>query len=84
MHQKAFLFVAALFFIMQGVVADEDESSIKITPSGFAYYQIGQIQHMTPEDPTVIKAFDQHFNGRLTLDAAIQEKLRIIMGRKDN
>jgi hypothetical protein len=76
-----FLFIAALLFVMNVAFADDDKASIKIIPSGFAYYQIGQIEHETPYDPSLIpKSFDQHFNGRLTLDAIIQEKLRIIVG----
>ncbi|MBN2036383.1 MAG: hypothetical protein JW768_06535 [Chitinispirillaceae bacterium] len=58
-----------------------DESDITIIPSGFAYYQIGQIQKMTPNDGSLIeKAFDQHFNGRLTLNAIVRERLKIILG----
>jgi hypothetical protein len=81
MHQKTFLFVAAMLFVLQTAFAEEDNAAIKIKPSGFAYYQIGQIEHETPNDPSLLpKTFDQHFNGRLTLEAVIQEKLRIIVG----
>jgi hypothetical protein len=81
MHRKLFLFIAALLFVMNVAFADDDKASIKIIPSGFAYYQIGQIEHETPNDPSLLpKTFDQHFNGRLTLEAVIQDKLRIIVG----
>ena len=85
MLQRTAYFVAVFLFVLlilrQTAFSEEDESSVKITPSGFVYYQIGQIEHMTPEDKSLIeKAFDQHFNGRLTLEAVIQEKLRIIVG----
>ena len=78
---KMSLFITALFFIMQAAMAEENESTIKITPSGFAYYQLGQIESMTPDDGTLLdKMFDQHFNGRLTLEAVINQKLRIVVG----
>ena len=81
MHLNMCLFIAALFFIMQSAFAKEDEPSIKITPSGFAYYQIGQIESYTPDDGSLLpKMFDQHFNGRLTLSAVINQKLQIIVG----
>ncbi len=81
MHLKMCLFITALFFIMQAAKAEENESSIKITPSGFAYYQIGQIESYTPDDGSLMdKMFDQHFNGRLTLSAVINQKLRIVVG----
>lgn len=81
MHLKMCLLITALFFIMQAAKAEENESSIKITPSGFAYYQIGQIESYTPDDGSLPdKMFDQHFNGRLTLSAVINQKLRIVVG----
>jgi hypothetical protein len=59
----------------------EDQNSVKITPSGFGYYQIGQIEHLTSEtDQTVPKVFDQRFSARLTLNAKINEKLLVILG----
>ena len=58
-----------------------ENPDIKLSPSGFAYYQIGQIVQMTPNDGSLIeKAFDQHFNGRLTLNATVKERLKIGVG----
>jgi len=71
-------FFASLLFIIQFVLADE--SDIKINPSGFVYYQIGQIEHQSPAISGIDKPFDQHVNGRMTLDAVIKEHLRIIIG----
>jgi hypothetical protein len=81
MHFKMCVFITTLLFTMQAAIAAEDENSIKITPSGFAYYQIGQIESYTPDDGSLPdKMFDQHFNGRLTLSAVINQKLRIVVG----
>jgi hypothetical protein len=79
MRGKRELLVAVLLCGIALTFAQENE--VKIKPSGFAYYQIGQIEQMTPQDASLItKAFDQHFNGRLTLEAQVQEHLRIIIG----
>lgn len=79
MSLRSVFFIAGLLFIRQAILAED--SNIKITPSGFAYYQIGQIESYTPNDGSLMdKMFDQHFNGRLTLSAVINEKLKIIVG----
>jgi hypothetical protein len=78
MHYRIAFFIASFIFVQQYVFAEE--SDIKITPSGFAYYQIGQIEHQTPSESGLDKPFDQHVNGRMTLEAVIQERLRIIIG----
>jgi hypothetical protein len=75
MYKRTALFIAVFLFALQA-----EESDIKIIPSGFAYYQIGQIEHQTPVESGLKKPFDQHFNGRLTLDAVINQRLRIIVG----
>jgi hypothetical protein len=81
MHRKPFLHCAAILLIVGMVFGADDGSDIKIIPHGFAYYQIGQIEQMTPPDPSLmVKMFDQHFNGRLTLEAIINKRLRIIVG----
>jgi hypothetical protein len=82
MQKGTVLCGAAFLFVLQAALltAFAEESDIKITPSGFAYYQIGQIEHQTPSDFGLKKPFDQHFNGRLTFDALINQRLRIIVG----
>jgi hypothetical protein len=81
MRREPLLFCAAILFVAGIVFGAEEDSDIKIIPHGFAYYQIGQIEQMTPPDPSLmVKMFDQHFNGRLTLEAVINQKLRIIVG----
>ena len=61
-----------------------EESDIKINPSGFAYYQIGQL--VSTSDPTGVitglpdKSWDQHANFRLTLEGVVRDRLRIIAG----
>ena len=61
-----------------------EESDVKVTPSGFAYYQIGQL--VSTSDPTGAitglpdKSWDQHANFRLTLEGIVRERLRIIAG----
>jgi hypothetical protein len=78
MNLRVSVFIATILFA--SVAVNADESNIKITPSGFAYYQIGQIEKQTPEDALLKKAFDQHFNGRFTLEAEINQHLRVIVG----
>jgi len=78
MHKKALFLVAASLCIIQAAFAGE--SDVQVTPSGFAYYQVGQIVRQSPKDVGLKKPFDQHFNGRLTLDALIKDRLRIIVG----
>lgn len=73
------IFAAALSVPLSLTAQDGD--SKKVNSAGFTYYQIGQIEHLTPADGQLItKAFEQKFNGRLTLDAVINERLRIIAG----
>jgi hypothetical protein len=59
-----------------------DNSDVKVTPSGFVYYQFGQLQKTY--DPTLSgwknKSIDQRTVFRLALDAKIQERLHIIVG----
>lgn len=58
-----------------------DESDVEIRPSGFAYYQIGQIERQSPSsNEAVAKPFEQKFSGRLTLEAVVKNQLRIIVG----
>ena len=74
------IYAAALCF--QAVRAEETD--VKVTPSGFAYYQIGQL--VSTSDPIgnttglSDKPWDQHANFRLTLEGVVRERLRIIAG----
>jgi len=74
------IYVTALF--LQALHAEE--SDVKVTPSGFAYYQIGQL--VKTSDPTgrisgqPDKSWDQHVNFRLGLEAVVRKHLRIIAG----
>ena len=71
--------IAAAILVGIFGISMSEESDVKLIPSGFAYYQIGQIQKMTPNDGSLIeKAFDQHFNGRFTLIAIIKEQLKLL------
>jgi hypothetical protein len=75
------MFLPALFLVLYiGFANSAEQKDIQITPSGFAYYQIGQIEQQTPADNEVNKLFDQRFVGRLTLDAVINKRLHIIVG----
>ncbi|MBN1307450.1 MAG: hypothetical protein JXA18_06010 [Chitinispirillaceae bacterium] len=73
--------VSTVVILCTFVFSTAGDPDVKLTPSGFAYYQIGQIMQMTPNDGSLLeKAFDQHFNGRLTLNATIKEQLKIGVG----
>jgi len=56
----------------------EDEGGISVTPHGFAYFQIGQA--VKTREPANNQKWDQHANVRFTLDAAISERLQVILG----
>lgn len=74
------MFCIGGFLLFQATIFGQ-ENDIKIKPSGFAYYEIGQIESMTPDDGSLMpKMFNQHFNGRLTLEAIINQNLRIVVG----
>jgi hypothetical protein len=59
-----------------------DSSDVKITPSGFTYFQIGQL--VSTSDPTgqitgiPDKSWDQHANFRFALEGVVRERLRIV------
>ena len=73
--------ISTIILLGAFVVVTAEEPRVKITPSGFAYYQIGQIERQSPRTSEVIeKPFDQHFNGRFTLSAEIEKRLQIIIG----
>jgi hypothetical protein len=84
MLRQAVFYPAGILFLLlnlqQTVFSEEEQSSAKITPSGFAYYQIGQIEQETPPQDKADKLFDQRFVGRLTLNAVINSKLKITIG----
>jgi hypothetical protein len=54
MRREPLLFCAAILFVAGIVFGAEEDSDIKIIPHGFAYYQIGQIEQMTPPDPSLM------------------------------
>jgi hypothetical protein len=82
MNCKLLIILFAAMVCFQTVYSEE--SDIKINPSGFAYYQIGQL--VSTSDPTGVitglpdKSWDQHANFRLTLEGVVRDRLRIIAG----
>ncbi|MGB7567756.1 MAG: hypothetical protein WBM07_07845 [Chitinivibrionales bacterium] len=82
MNLKLSLFIYAAVFCFQALHAEEPD--VKIMPSGFAYYQIGQLVSTSDatEQTTGLpdKSWDQHANLRLTLEGVVRERLRIIAG----
>ncbi|MBN1309268.1 MAG: hypothetical protein JXA18_15195 [Chitinispirillaceae bacterium] len=82
MNRKILLFVYSALFCFQMLFAAE--SSIKIIPSGFAYYQIGQLVKTSDPEGLITglpdKSWDQHVNFRLALEGVVGERLRIIAG----
>ena len=82
MNWKRTFFIYAVALCFQAPHAEE--SDVNVTPSGFAYYQIGQL--VKTSDPTgrisgqPDKSWDQHVNFRLTLEGVVRNRLRIIAG----
>jgi hypothetical protein len=80
-HKIAFL-IAAIVLLFRASFSGEPDK--KVTMSGFAYYQFGQLVNTSDPagDLTGLpdKSWDQHANFRLTLDATVQQRLRIIAG----
>jgi hypothetical protein len=82
MNRKTAFFIYVTALCLQALHAEE--SDVKVTPSGFAYYQIGQL--VKTSDPTGLitgqpdKSWDQHVNFRLGLEAVVRNRLRIIAG----
>jgi hypothetical protein len=60
--------------------SSDEQNTTKITPTGFAYYQIGQIEHITPDNEGASKVFEQIFTGRLTLNAIVNKRLQVTAG----
>jgi len=80
-RKLTFAIAVALFCIQQGNA--EEEGGTKVTTSGFVYYQIGQIERSFDKGSSYgawDKAWEQHCNFRLTVDAVVQKHLRIIAG----
>lgn len=82
MNWKIAPFIYIALFCFQTLFAEE--SSVKITPSGFAYYQIGQLVKTSDPEGLITglpdKSWDQHVNFRLALEGVVRERLRIIAG----
>jgi hypothetical protein len=82
MNCKSLIIIGGAALCFQA--ANAEDGDIKINPSGFAYYQIGQL--VSTSDPTGTitglpdKSWDQHANFRLTLEGKVRERLRIIAG----
>lgn len=75
-----------IFILLQAVAAClhasfADETGFSVTPSGGAYYQFGQLQKTFDESQSwPNKTWDQRFDFRLSLNAVVQQHLRIIVG----
>ena len=80
MKNRVSVFAAAIALSWFGLSMAENDD-VKLITSGFAYYQIGQIEKQSPRTSEAIeKPFDQHFNGRFTLSATMNRQLQIIVG----
>ena len=82
MNLKISLFIYAAVFCFQALHAEEPD--VKVMPSGFAYYQIGQLVSTSDVTEQAAglpdKSWDQHANFRLTLEGIVKDRLRIIAG----
>jgi hypothetical protein len=80
MKQLALLFAAAVLCFKTSYALDPD---MIIKPSGFAYYQFGQIEKTFDDGSssgTPDKAWDQRFDIRLGVDAILHKNLELIGG----
>jgi hypothetical protein len=82
MNFKILLCIYSMVFCFRAINAEE--SDIKVMPSGFAYFQIGQLVSTSDVTEQAAglpdKSWDQHANFRLALEGVVKDRLRIIAG----
>lgn len=82
MNCKLLLLIGAAALCAQAIRAEE--SDVKVTPSGFAYFQIGQLVSTSDPAGSITglpdKSWDQHANVRLTLKGVVRDRLKLIAG----
>jgi hypothetical protein len=81
------IFYSLLFALVVPLhLLGDEEPAKKLTFGGFAYYQFGQIERSFSPDGVangsgqLDKAWDQHVNFRLTFNAEVMKRMRIIGG----
>ena len=77
MKRKILFVLPAVLLVLKAAYADE--SDVKISPSASVYYQIGQLEKtFDPSQTWPNKTWDQRCDVRLSLNATVQDHLRIV------